>query len=123
MEERWKKRFFCLVCFLFGFFVVILTAEGQNAFFKKDIEVKIPGLVCPSCAIGVKKYLKKNPRIEDIEFDIRKEVAFIECSRGRENKVFYPQNEEIIRLVKKSGYEVKYIKRLWSKKPNRYNKP
>ena len=117
------KRLFCLVCFLFGFFAMILTAGGQNPFFKKDIEIKIPGLVCPSCAIGVKKYLRENSRIENIVFDTKKEIAFVECSRGREDKVFYPQNEEIIRLVKKSGYEVKYIKRLNDDKPNRYNKP
>ena len=48
------NRIYCLLCFLFGFFVIIITAKGQNAFFNKDIEVKIPGLVCQSCAIGIK---------------------------------------------------------------------
>lgn len=117
------NRTYYLLCFLFGFFAVIITAKGQNAFFNKDIEVKIPGLVCQSCAIGIKKYLKKDSNVQEIKFDISKEIALIECKRGKDGRVFFTHNKEIIRLVKKAGYEVKYIKRFSSEKPNRYNKP
>ena len=32
------NRIYCLLCFLFGFFVIIITAKGQSAFFNIDIE-------------------------------------------------------------------------------------
>jgi hypothetical protein len=114
---------FILVSFLLGFFATTWVAGAEKSLFVADLEVGIPGLVCPSCGIGIKINLRKNSDIVDVKFDVSKQIALIQCARGREDSVYYPKDKEVIKLVKKAGYEVKYIKRLWSKKPNRYNEP
>lgn len=114
---------FILVSFLFGFFATTWVAGAEKSLFVADLEVGIPGLVCPICGIGIKINLRKNSDIVDVKFDISKQIALVQCARGREGSVYYPKDKEVIKLVKKAGYEVKYIKRLWSKKPNRYNEP
>ena len=37
-------------------------------FFQPDLEIKINGLVCSSCAIGVKRGFKKHSDVLDIKF-------------------------------------------------------
>lgn len=92
-------------------------------FFQPDLEIKINGLVCSSCGIGVKRGFKKYPEILDIKFDTRKQVALIDLKESDAGRVYWIKNDKIIKIVKDAGYEVTSIKRLWNKKPNRYNKP
>ena len=84
-------------------FVVSLYASPT---IDPDIEIKIPGLVCQSCAIGVKRGLKKTNLIKAIKFNVEE---------------IHPS--QIKKIVKDAGYEVRSIKWLKDKKPNRYNKP
>ena len=92
-------------------------------FFQPDLEIKINGLVCSSCGIGIKRGFKKHPEILDIKFDTRKQVALIDLKESDAGRVYWIKNDKIIKIVKDAGYEVSSIKRLWNKKPNRYNKP
>jgi|TARA_R100000664_G_scaffold8665_2_gene14266 cation transport ATPase len=92
-------------------------------FFQPDLEIKINGLVCSSCGIGIKRGFKKSPEILDIKFDTRKQVALIDLKESDAGRVYWIKNDKIIKIVKDAGYEVTSIKRLWNKKPNRYNKP
>ena len=85
--------------------------------FDPDIEIKIPGLVCPSCAIGVKNGLKKTNLIKTIKFDTEKEICLVEYISIE----IHPS--QIKKIVKDAGYEVRSIKWLKEKIPNRYNKP
>jgi len=95
-------------------FVVSLYASPN---IDPDIEIKIPGLVCQSCAIGVKKGLKKTNLIKAIKFNVEKEICLVEYISIE----IHPS--QIKKIVKDAGYEVRSIKWLKDKKPNRYNKP
>ncbi len=82
-----------------------------------DIEIRIPGLVCQSCAIGVKKGLKKTRLVKNLKFDINKQICLVEYVSIE----IHPS--QVVKIVKDAGYEVSSIKWLKDKKPNRYNKP
>ena len=87
-----------------------------------DMEVKVLGLVCPSCALGIKNYLKKEINVRYVAFDTSKQLVLIDF-KEKEGFIHYLRNEKIIKIVEKAGYEVKSIKRLDKKKPSRYNSP
>ena len=83
-----------------------------------DVELKIPGLVCPSCAIGIKSGFKKTHLVKKIEFNTKKQICLIEFTSVQ----IHPT--KMRKIVKDAGYRVTSIK--WLKKgnkPNRYNKP
>jgi len=91
--------------------------------FQPDLEVKINGLVCASCGIGIKRGFKKEINVLDIKFDTKKQVALIDLAESDSGKVYWLRDSKVIKIVKNAGYEVTSIKRLWNKKPNRYNQP
>ena len=72
-----------------------------------SIEIMIPGLVCESCAIGIKKKLSKvfSNTIVQYKFNTKKQTC----------NVYIPSpykidNEAIKKAVKDAGYKVKWIK-------------
>ena len=91
--------------------------------FQPDLEVKINGLVCASCGIGIKRGFKKEINVLDIKFDTKKQIALIDLAESDSGRVYWIKNTKIIKIIKDAGYEVTSIKRLWSKKPNRHNQP
>ena len=111
-----------LVGFLIGMGFIFIAHPASNKPIKADMEIQVPGLVCSSCAIGIKKYLKKEINVKYVAFDIYKNLVFVDFVE-RDDKVLYLKNDKLITLIKKAGYEVTYIKRLHNQKPNRYNKP
>lgn len=115
-----KKIILYISFFLIGWFG---TISVFGALFAHHIEVKIPGLVCSSCGIGIKNKLKKNTNVVDVAFDIKKELALIQCKVSQSNRIYFIDNKFITNAVKNAGYEVRSIKRLSNLKPNRYNKP
>ena len=82
-----------------------------------DVELRIPGLVCSSCAIGVKNGFSKTKLVKNIKFDTKKQICQIEFISVQ----IHPSN--MTNIVKKAGYELKSIKWLKDRKPNRYNAP
>ena len=82
-----------------------------------DVEIKILGMVCTSCAIGVKKAFKKNFYVKQLKMDTKKQVLLLEYHSIE----IHPS--KIKSMVKNAGYEVSSIKWLKKKEPNRYNKP
>jgi hypothetical protein len=82
-----------------------------------DVEIKINGLVCPLCAIGLKNLFKRNVYVKELEMDTKKGILFLEYWSIE----IHPS--KIRKMVKDSGYEVASIKWLKKKEPNRYNKP
>tara|TARA_R110002020_G_scaffold280455_1_gene496210 strand:- start:100 stop:438 length:339 start_codon:yes stop_codon:yes gene_type:complete len=109
-----RKTLFYVLCFIIGWLMTV-TAHGN--IFDPDVEVKVYGLVCPSCAIGIKNGLKKTKLIKDIKFDTKKQICLIEYISIE----VHPS--QLIKIVKNAGYGVKSIRWLKDKKPNRYNKP
>ncbi len=95
-------------------FSLSLYAEPN---FDPDVEIKIKGLVCSSCAIGVKRGLDKTKLVKKVKFDTKKQLCTVEYISIE----IHPS--QIRKIVKDAGYEVTSIKWLKDKKPNRYNKP
>lgn len=104
------KRFFP---FLF------LLAFNLNAAppIDPDVEISVNGMVCSSCAVGVKKIFKKDSRVKVLKMDIKKQILLLEYW-GAE---IHPS--KIKTMVKNSGYEVSSIKWFKKGKPQRYNAP
>ncbi len=107
---------------LVGMGLVFMANSAPNKPIDADMEIKVKGLVCSSCAIGIKKYLKKEINVKYVAFDIYKHLVLVDFVE-RDGRVLYSKNDRLITLIEKSGYEVTYIKRLDNNKPNRYNKP
>jgi len=61
--------------FLFG---IGLTFPVFANVFDPDIEIKIKGLVCPSCAIGIKNGLQKTKLVKQIKFNTKKQLCIVE---------------------------------------------
>jgi len=122
MTHKWFIRWWATICFFLGMGVVFVAHTAPMKPIDADMEVKIPGLVCSSCAIGIKRYFKKEINVKDIAFDIEKEIILIDfvIIKGR---VHFLKPDKIVSLVKKAGYEVKSIKYLHNYIPNRYNQP
>jgi len=108
--------------FLVGMGLVFMANSAPDKPIDADMEIEVKGLVCSSCAIGIKKYLKKEINVKYVAFDIYKQLVLVDFVE-RDDRVLYLKNDKIITLIKKAGYEVTYIKRLDNNKPNRYNKP
>jgi len=122
LADKYILRFVALIGLILGI-VIVLSAHGApDKPIDPDMEVKVKGLVCPSCAIGIKKYLKREVNVKYVSFDTVKEVVLIDFIEI-EGRIHYLKNDKIIKLVKDAGYEVTSIKRLDNKQPNRYNKP
>ena len=80
-----------------------------------DVEIIVPGLVCPSCAIGIKKNLAKlfSLSVKDITFDVKNQSVCLKLSSFFQDnrKDFLKKYEaKIKKSVKDAGYEVKTIK-------------
>jgi len=113
-----RDLIYIIVCFLFGWILVAsLLGSEPKGVFDPDVELKIPGLVCASCAIGIKNGFKKTKLVKRIEFDTKKEICLIEFISIQ----IHPT--KIKKIVKNAGYELKSIKWLKKKEPSRYNKP
>ena len=107
---------------LFGAGLVFLAKGASDNPIDADTEIKVHGLVCPSCALGIKIFFRKEINVKRIVFDTKKQLVLVDYVE-RDGKIFYLKNDKIIALIEKAGYEVESIKRLDNKKPNRYNKP
>ena len=88
-----------LLILLFSF-SVILRADV----FNPDVEITINGLVCPSCAIGLKNSFKKHVNVKGLKIDTKKGILSLDYWG-----VAIP-SPEIKEMVKDSGYEVAFIK-------------
>ena len=122
MTQKWFIRWWATICFFLGMGAVFSAYSAPDKPIDADMEVKVPGLVCPSCAIGIKRNLKREVNVKYLAFDITKELVLIDFIEI-EGVIRYLKNDRVIKLVKDACYEVTSIKRLDNKKPNRYNKP
>tara|TARA_Y100000310_G_C20270435_1_gene617730 strand:- start:120 stop:506 length:387 start_codon:yes stop_codon:yes gene_type:complete len=122
LMQRWTVRWVAFIGLFLGIMFTCWAHGAPDKPIDADMEVKVPGLVCPSCAIGIKRNLKREVNVKYIAFDIIKELVLIDFVEI-EGFIHYLKNDKIIKLVKDAGYEVSSIKRLDNNKPNRYNKP
>ena len=119
-SRLWKVV--AVIGLLIGAGIVFIANSAPDKPIKADMEIQVPGLVCSICGNGIKRYLKKEINVKYVAFDINKQLVYVDFVE-RDGKVFYLKNKIIIELIKKAGYDVRYIKRLHILTPNRYNKP
>jgi len=121
-NRKSKLTILIIASFLVGW-LFVTKLSGANNFFKADMEVKVLGLVCPSCAVGLKNSFKRHSKVLGLKMDTKKQLLSLDFKEGKEGVVYYIKNQEVIKIVEKAGYEVNSIKILANRKPNRYNKP
>ena len=90
-----------IIIFLMSFFSV---AAGESV--RPNIEIKTKGLICQSCGIGIKKWLKKNSAVKVVKFNVEKSLTLIFLEK---NKAI--TDRQIREAIKKAGYEATSIKR------------
>ena len=81
-------------------FSIILKADV----FDPDVEITIKGLVYQLCAVGLKKSFSKHINVKGLKMDTEKGILSLEYWG-----IAIP-SPEIKEMVKKSGYEVAFIK-------------
>jgi len=113
-KQRWTRLIF--ICSLTLGLVYFSNSFGAGI-LDPDIEIKVNGIVCPSCAIGLKNKFKKDPYVKGMKMDTEKQVILLEYW----NIEIHPS--KIKKMVKDAGYEVTSIRWLKKKEPSRYNKP
>ncbi len=123
MKKNVTTRIIVILGILLGIGLAFSAFSATNKLIAPDAEVKVLGLVCPSCAIGLKNAFKKHRSVDNVAIDIKKQIMFLDFSKSKDGKTTWIPNPKIIQMVKDSGYEVHSIKLLHNKKPNRYNKP
>ena len=102
---------------------LLLAAVLSSQAFNYDLEIKINGLVCSSCGIGIKRGFKRQFNVNDVKFDVRKQLALVDLKESDAGRVYWLSNQKILKIVKDAGYKVTSIKRINDAKPRRYNKP
>ena len=100
-----------IIGFLVGMGVVFIANSAPNKPIIADTEVTVKGLVCPSCAIGLKNIFKRHILVLNVAIDTKKGLLLLD-NIEKDNIVHYIKNKDIIKMVEKSGYEVSSIKRL-----------
>ena len=124
LQNKHRLKVLIVASILVGWLLVTkLSGADLKNFFKPDMEVKVLGLVCPSCGIGLKNSFKRHDKVSALKMNTQKQILLLDFKEGREGAVYYIKNKEVIQMVEKAGYEVESIKRLGNEKPNRYNKP
>ena len=108
--------------YLITLFLSVVALHGA-AFIEPDAEVKVLGLVCPSCAIGLKNNFKRHRSVKEVALDTKKGLMLLDFEETKDGKVAWISNPKIIKMVKQSGYDVASIKLFHKQKPNRYNAP
>ena len=121
-QSKHRLKVLIVASILVGWLLVTKLFSADN-FFKPDMEVKVLGLVCPSCAIGLKNSFKRHAKVLDLKMNTNIQLLSLDFKESREGTVLYIKNKEVVRMVEKAGYEVESIKILADRKPNRYNKP
>ena len=107
-------------------YLITLFLSGvalHAAFIEPDAEVKVLGLVCPSCAVGLKNIFKRHRSVKEVTLDTKKGLMLLDFKETKDGKVAWIPNPKIIKMVKQSGYDVASIKLFHKQKPNRYNAP
>lgn len=123
-QSKHRIKVLIVISFLIGWLLVTkLSGANLNSFFKPDMEVRVNGLVCSICAAGLKKSFEKHTSVEGVRINIKKSIMLIDFSTGKDGRILYIKNKDVIKMVDKTGYEVESIKILADRKPNRYNKP
>ena len=81
--------------------LILLLLFVPIMLFGGIVTVNVKGLICPSCAIGIKKHLGKTKKVKSIKLDIEKQQTII---TELENKTI--TDKEIKTAIENAGYEI-----------------
>ena len=82
---------------------ISLTGEIDSMLAYK---VYVKGLVCPACAVGLKKFLLRLPFVKTIHVNYKTGLVLIYEKRQRDKGGEELDKSRITKAVKDSGYEV-----------------
>ena len=83
------------------FKLALMLLMIPSILFANIIEVKVLGLVCNFCGIGIKKHLMKTEKVEKVKFDTDKHLTFIYLLKDKNLT-----DHEIRTAIENAGYEV-----------------
>ncbi len=96
-----------LIVLLASISMLSLTAlEATSAEGTEKIVIRVDGLSCPFCALGLEKNLKKIDGVTNVTIKLEKGIATLELKEGAN-----PSDEEITKRVKDAGFTPREIKR------------
>ena len=81
--------------------LILLLLLIPMMLFGGIVKVNVKGLICPSCAIGIKKHLDKTMKVKSIKLDIEKQQTII---TELKNKTI--TDKEIKTAIENAGYEI-----------------
>ena len=73
MNKKTPNKILIAVILLF-FSCALMCARSIDP----DVEIRIKGLVCPSCSIGRKNIFKRNFYVKELKMDTKKGLLFLE---------------------------------------------
>ena len=77
--------------------LIILSVLFSSQAFSHDLEIKINGLVCSSCGIGIKRGFKREINVNDIKFDTKKQLALVDLKESDSGRVYWISNNKILK--------------------------
>lgn len=80
-------------------FIVVMLMLGASAVSAESISVRINGMVCESCAQGLKETFEKMPEVENANGDVEKKILLIQTKAG-----MTLDDEKIKQEIIKAGY-------------------
>lgn len=81
--------------------LIILLLILPAILFADKVVVNVKGLVCPTCAIGIKKYLHNTKKVKSVKLNINKQqVEMVELA---DKKI---TNKEIVQAIHNAGYKI-----------------
>ena len=83
------------------FFLVALFLLGQQPAAANTIEVKIKGVVCTFCSLGVRKNLIKTGKVKSVVCNTKNKTSTIFLKEGKDLS-----DKEIKDAVKRAGYSI-----------------
>ena len=96
------KKVIILLLFTFSFLTSTLAFDKTEY----DTIVTVKGLVCPSCAVGLKNKFKRHFLVKKFYLDIKTQSVYLDHIRD-DSPI---KSDEIKKMVEDSGYEVSLIK-------------
>lgn len=88
---------------LFSLTTLISAAPERSM----TIRTTVNGMVCSFCAQGILAHFKKHEGVSDVKVDLTRKIVLIEEKKGH-----LIRDEEIIKFIKKSGFDPVKIERL-----------
>ena len=86
--------------------LILLLMLLPSVLHANIIEVKVLGLVCNACGIGIKKHLLKTKKVKTIKLNTEKHLTYIHLLKDKNLT-----DKEIYKAIKSAGYEVSKINR------------